>query len=170
MRLPKGGLSLRLGFYDQARALSREYQDLMRSKLGENTVLLSPATEAIPTADLLAGRAGARLDGHDRITMPKNRIPEWGQMTFPAPGRPEVGISLSGALPDLMHFTGEAQLLGRRWRDSSHQAQVPAAAPWFRPPMILEELQPRAPRLELLRTGTGRYEERMDVVRDEAAQ
>ncbi len=31
-----------------------------------------------PLRPLAAGRAGALLDGHDRITMAKNRIPEWG--------------------------------------------------------------------------------------------
>lgn len=107
VRLPKGGLSLRLGFYDQARELSARFEGLMNSKLGPEVVLASPSTEAIPTADIVAGRAGARLDGHDRITMAKNRIPGWGQMTLPANDTPDVGVAFSGALPQLMHFSGE---------------------------------------------------------------
>jgi len=107
VRLPKGGLSLRLGFYDQARELSRRYESLVSRKLGDDVVMASPATEAIPTADIVAGRAGGRLDGHDRITMAKNRIPGWGQVTMPARDHPDVGVALSGSLPHLMHFSGE---------------------------------------------------------------
>lgn len=107
VRLPKGAISLRSGFYDQARELSRRYESLVNRKLGADVVLASPSTEAIPTADILANRAGARLDGHDRITMAKNRIPNWGQLTLPARDHPEVGVAFSGTMPQLMHFSGE---------------------------------------------------------------
>ncbi|HKX11784.1 MAG TPA: amidase, partial [bacterium] len=107
VRLPKGAISLRAGFYDQARDLSRRYESLVNRKLGADVVLASPSTEAIPTADIVANRAGARLDGHDRITMAKNRIPTWGQMTMPARDHPEVGVAFSGTMPQLMHFSGE---------------------------------------------------------------
>lgn len=145
VRLPKGGLSLRLGFYDQARGLSQRYQELLRSKLGPNVVLASPAAEAIPSADIAAGRAGARLDGHDRITMAKNRIPEWGQMTFPAEGRTQVGLSLSGTLPDLLHFTGDASRLAWRLHQAARPPRQLPVIPWFRPTVISDEAPvPRA--------------------------
>ena len=144
VRLPKGGLSLGLGFYDQARGLSQTYQNLVRNKLGSGVVMVSPAAEAIPTSDLLAGRAGARLDGHDRITMAKNRVPEWGQMTFPAEDNLAVGVSFSGALPDLMHFTGDIRPVAWRLRDASRPERRMPPVPWFRPAAGGEELPPRA--------------------------
>ena len=113
VRLPKGALSLRLGFYDQARELSRRYESLIHRKIGSDVILASPSTEAISTADIFANRAGARLDGHDRITMAKNRIPGWGQLTLPSQDRPEVGVALTGTLPQLMHFSGEFHSLFR---------------------------------------------------------
>lgn len=154
VRLPKGGLSLSLGFFDQARGLSQRYLELVRGKLGQGVVLVSPAAEAIPTAELAAGRAGARLDGHDRITMAKNRIPEWGQMTLPAEGRPEVGVSFAGALPDLMHFTGEARPLAWRLRDMTRPARSLPVVPWLRPVAPAEDLPapPRAARTASLQS------------------
>lgn len=145
VRLPKGGLSLRLGFFDEARRLSRSYQDLVRNKLGSGLVLASPAAEAISTADLAAGRAGALLDGHDRITMAKNRIPEWGQLTLPSVARPEVGLSLAGALPDLMHFTGEVQRVLARIPEPRAPRVLPVI-PIFRPIRSSDEAPPRVAR------------------------
>jgi hypothetical protein len=132
VRLPKGGLSLRLGFYDQARQLSRQYESLINRKLGADVVLASPSTEAIPTAEIVTGRAGARLDGHDRITMAKNRIPGWGQMTLPARDHPEVGVAFSGSLPHLMHFSGEFLPLFQQTR-SDPPAQVLTFPPFWAP-------------------------------------
>lgn len=156
VRLPKGGLSLSLGFFDQARGLSQRYLELVRGKLGPGVVLVSPAAEAIPTAELAAGRAGPRLDGHDRITMAKNRIPEWGQMTLPAGGRPEVGVSYAGTLPDLMHFTGEVRSLTWRLRDMTRPARSLPVLPWPRPTAPAEELPapPRAARTASLRSAS----------------
>ncbi|MCC6273452.1 MAG: hypothetical protein IT572_08295 [Deltaproteobacteria bacterium] len=156
VRLPKGGLSLSLGFYDQARGLSQRYLELVRGKLGQGVVLVSPAAEAISTAELAAGRASPRLDGHDRITMAKNRIPEWGQMTLPAEGSPEVGLSFAGALPDLMHFTGEARPLAWRLRDLARPARSLPLAPWLRPVAPAEELPapPRAARTASLQSAS----------------
>ncbi|MCE9624826.1 MAG: hypothetical protein K8R69_05145 [Deltaproteobacteria bacterium] len=109
VRLPKGAISIRLGFYDQTRRLSRQYQELVRSKLGEDSVVAFPSVENVPTADLFAGRAGNLLDGSDRITMAVNRIPEWGQITVPNadPALAEIGMAFSGRLPNLMHFSSE---------------------------------------------------------------
>jgi len=110
LRLPKGALAIELGYFDQARALSQKFLALTREKLGEGIVLASPATEAIPSSEILAGKAGAKLDLHDKITMAKNRVPEWGQMVFPEKPGSEVGVAFSGHLPDLMHFIEQTKL------------------------------------------------------------
>lgn len=137
VRLPKGGLSLRSGFYDQARDLSARFESLVNRKFGSEVVLASPSTEAIPTADIQAGRAGARLDGHDRITMAKNRIPGWGQLTLPATDHPDVGVAISGGLPQLMHFTGEYQPLFQQ--RSSEPPQNVTFPPFWTPKVIQGE-------------------------------
>jgi len=134
VRLPKAALSLRLGFYDEARSLSQQYQDLLRNKVGEGVVLVSPATEAIRTEELLAGRAGTLLDGHDLITMAKNRMPEWGQVTLPSAEMPHVGLSLSGALPDLMHFTGEVRPILRRMPEAPRRLRPLPLFPMYPQP------------------------------------
>lgn len=103
-RLPRGEISLRYGLFDQARELTQRYQELVRSKLGPQTVLVSPSTEAIPKLELEQGRAGSLLDQHDRITMAKNRMPEWAQISVPARKRSSVGIVYSGVLENLVQF------------------------------------------------------------------
>jgi Asp-tRNA(Asn)/Glu-tRNA(Gln) amidotransferase A subunit family amidase len=103
-RLPRGEISLRYGLFDQARQLTKRYQDLVRSKLGPQTVLASPSTEAIPKVEIENGRAGSLLDQHDRITMAKNRMPEWGQINLPAKKRGKVGVVFSGSLENLTQF------------------------------------------------------------------
>jgi len=104
VRLPKAAISLRFGLFDRSRSLSERYRQTVAEKLGDDVVLLSPSTEAIMTDDLIQQRAGAKLDGHDRITMPKNRIPEWGQLSLPNPENQAIGIAAAGRLPDLMRF------------------------------------------------------------------
>jgi hypothetical protein len=106
LRLPKGGIALRFGLFDKARSLSGLFESLVKEKLGEGFVLASPSVEAIPTAEINGGTAGVRLDGHDRITMVKNRINSWGQVNLPTRNwrGQHVGITFSGPLPALMHF------------------------------------------------------------------
>src|SRR4029434_1422174 len=104
VRLPKAAISLRFGLFDRARSLSERYRQIVADKLGDEIVMRAPSTEAIWTEDLMAGRAGARLDGHDRITMSKNRIPEWGQLSLPAAENQTVGMTVTGQLPYLMRF------------------------------------------------------------------
>ncbi len=107
VRLPKGVAALESGYYDRARESSRRYLNLVRSKLGDGVVLASPAPEAIPTESILQGKAGSLLDLHDKITMAKNRIPEWGQVTLPKRLHSPFGIAVSGSLPDLAYFNGD---------------------------------------------------------------
>jgi hypothetical protein len=76
----------------------------VRQKFGRGVVMASPSAEAIPTEWLLNGKGGAKLDGHDRITMAKNRITEWGQMVFPDQSDASVGVTVTGELPDMMHL------------------------------------------------------------------
>jgi hypothetical protein len=139
VRLPKGAISLRLGFYDEARRLSQLFESLVNRKLGEGVVIASPSTEAIPTAEVMAGKAGARLDGHDRITMAKNRIPDWGQVNLPTADRPELGVSFSGPLPNLMHFTGEFRLRPVLSRHSQPERRPVPVMPWLQ---ITPEISP----------------------------
>jgi Asp-tRNA(Asn)/Glu-tRNA(Gln) amidotransferase A subunit family amidase len=111
VRLPKAAISLRFGLFDRARALSHQYSKIVNERLGEGVVLLSPSAESIPTLEIRQQKAGAKLDGHDRITMAKNRLLDWGQMSLPNPQNNSVGITATGRLPDLMHFIqpGEAK-------------------------------------------------------------
>ncbi|MGH7830266.1 MAG: amidase family protein, partial [Candidatus Binatia bacterium] len=104
LRIPKGVIAMRDGYYDRARRLSRRFDDLVRRKLGRGVVLVSPSAEAIPTEYLLNGKGAAALDQHDRVTMAKNRLPNWGQMVLPDPQDPRVGMAFSGELPDLMQL------------------------------------------------------------------
>lgn len=102
VRMPKAALSIQHGFFDRARSLSGRYSSLIRRFFPEGSILASPSAEAILTADIVEGRAGARLDGHDDITMGKNRETTWGQASIPAHPNAEVGVAFSGTLPDLM--------------------------------------------------------------------
>ncbi|MBL7685413.1 MAG: hypothetical protein JNK65_05200 [Deltaproteobacteria bacterium] len=102
IRLPKGAIAIRSGMFDRARQLSHEFHRVVQEKLGKGVVLLSPSTESVATDLLLSGRAGNLLDGHDRITMAKNRIPNWGQVNLPSEQNSHVGTVVTGELPDLM--------------------------------------------------------------------
>jgi hypothetical protein len=132
IRLPKAAISLRFGLFDRARSLSNRYHKIVNEKLGEGVVLLSPSTESIPTLDLFQQKAGARLDGHDRITMPKNRIPDWGQVSLPNQENNAVGITVTGHLPDLMHFVQHGEVK-KSLLDQAPSSFVP-------PPKISTEL------------------------------
>ena len=104
IRMPKAALSLEHGYYDKARDFSHRYAAVVSKLFPEGSVLASPSTEAILGQDILQGRAGNALDGHDRITMPKNRIDGWGQMSIPAHPHAEVGLAFSGQLASLMRI------------------------------------------------------------------
>lgn len=101
VRMPKAALSLEHGFFDRARQLSRRYASLVNQHFGEHSILASPSAEAIRTADIEAGIADKALDGHDLITMDKNRVDNWGQVNLPASPHAEVGVVFSGTLPNL---------------------------------------------------------------------
>lgn len=103
-RMPFGAFSLKEGHFDHARELSRRYQDLVREKLGPGVLVASPSTEAIPTALIREGKAGDNLDFHDMITMMKNRVEEFGQISLPLSENLQAGIAITGRLPDLLHF------------------------------------------------------------------
>jgi len=103
-RLAKGGLSLSHGLFDQARNLNSQYQNLVRRLFGEHTVLASPSPESIPTRDLIHGRAESKILRHDLLTQGKNRIPEWGQVNIPDQVNPQVGVTYSSTLPNLLYL------------------------------------------------------------------
>jgi len=137
-RYPLGQFALENGYFDRARANSKEYLSLMREKLGPGVVMLTPSTQAVPTSALLEGKAGAMLDLHDKITMNKNRIPEWGQINLPDSDR-AFGITLSGELPDLVHLMEEGQLTRYRPAHGPLRRALPQI---LTPPPETESLPP----------------------------
>lgn len=111
VRMPKAALSLEHGFFDRARQLSKQYASLVNRLFGEHSILASPSAEAIRTADIEAGIADKSLDGHDFITMNKNRVDSWGQVNLPADPHAEVGVVFSGALPNLTRVLQDSGII-----------------------------------------------------------
>ena len=90
--------------FEKTRTLSQQYHQLVRDKLGESgLVIATPATEAVSYQKIKEGRAGDDLDQHDRITMPKNRIPAWGETSNPL-----YGITMTGSPSDLLRVNQDS--------------------------------------------------------------
>ncbi len=105
-RLARGKLYIEHGIFDRALEIHREFQSLIQRILGDKTVMISPSCEAVPTNTFYpGGKSGSLLDGHDLITMLKNRILGWGQVNLPSDQNNIVGVAASGPLPEVMRLS-----------------------------------------------------------------
>lgn len=100
-------------FFEEARRLSKQYEALVQSLLGDDTVLLCQSVSPLRRGEFSLGRAGSLLDQHDEITMSGNRMRHWTRITFPTgqarDGVPH-GVALSGypsAVLRVLGFTEE---------------------------------------------------------------